>query len=221
MMKNGHGKKEEHSIHQYEKVELSTGEVDYHYYQCSICHQISYPPAELQKLWELSERGRFMFVQDWILALLNAQPAPMVGITNINKQVFLVLNKFAPEHGIPTEDPGFRAYRFGPYSERMEDIVLGLEDAGVIRTEGRRGGTDERFMLTEEGKEPASRSFAKLSKEQQEELREARQRWDELGSEGLMTFINEHCPDVVEGSVVLEKALERRRVGMVGSKGRE
>lgn len=221
MMLTERKRKKEHSAHNYKKVDRSTDGIDYHYYQCSICNQVTYPPTELQKLWELSECGKFMFVQDWILALMIAQPMPVVGITSFTKQLFLVIYEFAPEHNIPTENPGFRAYKFGPYAERIEDVIIGLEDAGLIRTEGRKGAAGEYFLLTDKGKEVAERALAKLTKKQQEAFREARMDWHQLGSEGLMTYIYKKYPRMAEESLILERVLKRRRLGKLTSRDLE
>ncbi len=155
-----------------------------------------------------------MFVQDWVLAILYTDPiVPVVGITSFMKQLFLTLIEFAPEHKIPTENPGFKAYYFGPYSERVEDVILGLEDAGLLATSGRKGTAGEYFILTELGKVPARRSFEKLTKKQQAALIEVRRDWQELGTDGLMKYIYKHYPTYAEESLVLDRVLHNRRLG--------
>lgn len=126
-----------------------------------------------------------MFLQDWILDLMYAQPA--LGV-DINTR------------------------RTGPVPVRRgRGIILNLEDAGVTGTEGRQGSAGERFKLTEEGREPAARSFGKLTKEQRTALRKARKNWHEIGPGGSIAYLNDNFLDMAEGPVSLGKVPERRR----------
>lgn len=203
----------EHYAHDYEEIEQKLPDLKYSYLQCKICHQVVYPLPQMQKLWEYSKDHQFMFLQDWALALLYSQPMPMIGITSYMKQLFLTLIEFAPHYNIPTENPGFRGYRFGPYSERIEDVIIGLEEGGLIKTEGRRGAAGEYFSLTKEGDKVASTSFFKLTREQQESFKEARLDWHQLGTSGLMKYIYRNYPDYAKESVILERILHKRRIG--------
>ena len=208
-------KKQEHYLHRYEKVERELPGLKYNYYQCSICNKVEYSIPELQKLVDYSKDHQFLFLQDWVLILLYSQvDVPIVGITSFLKQLFLTLREFAPEHNIPTENPGFRAYNFGPYSERIEDVIIGLEEAELIKTAGmRRGAEGEYFVLTEKGKELAKRAFSKLTPEQQEQFKHQRLDWHELGTEGLLRYIYTHYPEMAENSLILDRVLHRRRLG--------
>ena len=203
----------EHNAHDYEKVERELPDLKYFYLQCKVCHQVVYPIPQMQKLWEYSQNHQFMFLQDWALAILYSQSMPMIGITSFMKQLFLTLIEFAPHYNIPTENPGFRGYKFGPYSERIEDVIIGLEEAGLIKTAGRRGAAGEYFTLTEEGGKLALKSFSKLTREQQDALREARLDWHQLGSSGLMKYIYRNYRDFAKESVILERVLHKRRIG--------
>jgi len=209
-------KKKEHFAHDYEKIEHSVEGLDYYYLQCRICKQVVYPLLQLQKLTEYSKKHQYMFLQDWALALLYSQPMPMIGITSFMKQLFLVLMEFAPENGIPTENPGFRGYKFGPYSERIEDVIVGIEEAGLIEASGRKGTTGEYFSLTQVGKQVAEKPYAKLTPEQQKRLQEARLDWHQLGVRGLLNYIYRKYPDLAEESMVRDevlRVLHKRRVG--------
>jgi hypothetical protein len=208
--------KREHYAHDYERIERSLPGLNYYYLQCKVCSQVVYPIPQLQKLTEYSEKHQFMFLQDWVLALLYSQPMPMIGITSFLKQLFLLLAEFAPEHNIPTENPGFRGYKFGPYSERMEDVIIGLEDAGLIETAGRKGVAGEYFFLTEIGKKIAKKSYDKLTEEQRLKLQEERRDWHQLGVKGLLNYIYRKYPDLAKESLVLEevlRVLHKRRIG--------
>ena len=206
----------EHYAHKYERIDRSLPGLDYFYYQCNKCYTVSYPMSELQKLWEYSESHQFMFIQDWALALLYAQePLPIFGITSFVKQMFLVIMEFAQENNIPSENPGFRSFYFGPYTERIEDVIIGLEDAGLIVVHGRKSPNGEQFELSKKGKDVARGSFAKLTTDQQLKLREKRLSWHQWGVDGLEKYIYRKWPDYTDRSLVLDRVLHRRRLGKV------
>jgi len=206
-------KKIEHFAHTWVKIERTIPDLNYYYYQCSKCYQVSFPIPELQKLIDYSKIHQFMFVQDWILALLYVIPKPIPGITSFEKQIFLILMEFAQEENIPTENPGFRAYNFGPYTERIEDVIIGLEDLGALSIEGRKGANGEYFSLTDEGRQLAESSFNKLTKRQQERLRDYRLLWQEWGPAGLMKYVYRKYREYRDKSIVLDRVLHRRRLG--------
>lgn len=188
-------RKTEHNYHDYIKIERSIPDIDYYYFQCKICGKVEFPLPEYQKLWDYSKKHQFMFLHDWVLALMYAQEMPVIGITSFMKQLFLTLIEFAPKNNIPTENPGFKGYKFGPYSERIEDVIIGLEDSKLIRTEGRRGAQGEYFILTEEGKRVAEKCFNKLTPEQQNQFKLARLDWHQLGTDGLIKYIYTKYPE--------------------------
>lgn len=206
-----------HEGHHMQKVERSISGLDYFYYQCPVCGMVEWPLPEYHKLMEYSKDNQFMFVQDWILALLYSNPAPIIGITSFIKQLFLVFMEFAVEENIPTENPGFKAYKFGPYSERIEDAIIGLEDANVIITDTRRrGSSSEYFYLTEEvGIKVALKSYKKLTSEQQRKLRRKRKGWHQSGPDGLINYIYRKYPEYAEESLILERVLRNRRLGQL------
>jgi hypothetical protein len=207
-------RKVEHFAHSYERVDRSIHDLDYFYYQCSKCHKVSYPMHELQKLWKYSETHQFMFIHDWALALLYSRdPLPIFGITSFVKQMFLVAMEFAQEYDIPTENPGFRAYNFGPYTERIEDVIIGLEDADLIRIHGRKSPNGEQFELSDKGREVAKVSFESLTPDQQMKLKEKRLSWHQWGVNGLQKYIYRKWPEYTDKSLVLDRVLHRRRLG--------
>ncbi len=184
MTRNTREKKTQHSIHQYERQERTIPGLNYYYFQCKICNNVEFPMPELQKIWDYSKTNQFMFIQDWILALLFSRPdLPMIGITSFMKQLFLTLLEFAQENDIPTENPGFRGYKFGPYSDRIEDVIMALEEADLLKTIGRRGTKGEYFVLTEKGVKNAKKSYEKLTPIQQKKLAKQRLNWHQFGTE--------------------------------------
>lgn len=212
MIKTKNGEK--NHIHEFESITKSIGDFNYSYEQCKGCNMVIYHLKELQKLYDYSENHQFMFVQDWILSLMCTNPeVPIIGITNFEKMLFLTIYEFAKEENIPSENPGFRGYKFGPYSERIDDILNGLEDANLLKTEGRRGTKGEYFSLTIAGNELAKKSFNKLTEKQQKEYIELRLDWHQLGVDGLENYIYKKYPEFTKESLILERVLHRRRMG--------
>lgn len=207
--------KDKDHIHRFELVTKSINkEIDYSYEQCKICNMVVYPLRELQKIYDYSKNHQFMFVQDWILSLMYTNTeVPIIGITCFEKMLFLTIYEFAQEQNIPSENPGFKGYKFGPYSERIDDILNGLEDADLIKTEGRRGTKGEYFILTKTGQEMAKKSFDKLTPDQQKKYIELRLDWHQLGFDGLENYIYKKYPEFTKESLVLERVLHRRRMG--------
>jgi hypothetical protein len=202
-----------HYRHDLEKIERSIPNLDYYYYQCKVCGKVEFPIPEFQKLWDYSKKHQFMFLQDWVLALMYAQEMPVIGITSFMKQLFLTLMDFAQENNIPTENPGFKGYKYGPYSERIEDVIISLIDSELIRTQGRKGSNGEYFILTEDGIKAAEFSFNKLTNEQKEQLKEARLDWHQLGTDGLIKYVYIKYPEYTNESLILERYVPTRRLG--------
>lgn len=68
---------------------------------------------------------------EWIIALLYADKCdPIHGITKLEKFLFYFLNKF--NYIEDAKAFGFEAYRFGPHSDLIRDILYFLRDKGLI-----------------------------------------------------------------------------------------
>jgi len=195
------------------KIDRSIDELKYHYFQDEMTGEVFYPIPELQKLYDYSKDNQFMFLQDWILALLYSyKDYPVVGITNFEKMLFLVIMEFVQKYKISTENPGFKGYYFGPYSERVEDVIIALEDANLIISVGRKGTKGEYFELTGKGKKVAKKSFDRLTVEQKKEFEINRLKWHRWGTAGLIKYVYKNYPEYRKESIVLERVLHRRRV---------
>ena len=184
----------------------------YHYYQCPSCYRVEYPPCEAQKLLEYSEKHLFMYIDDWILLWLYVgDGAPVRGITKLQKDIFIVLMEFAQQNDIPSENPGFKAYKFGPYAGRIDRCIDTLTKMGFVTSYGRINTESERFFLTESGTEAASEISHKLTEDQLESLRNLRRDLQQFSVQGEMTYVYSHYPEYTDNSVVFERTLHRRR----------
>ncbi|HPE63526.1 MAG TPA: hypothetical protein PLQ49_05410 [Methanothrix sp.] len=187
-------KKSSDHHHEWEKVERTLDDgFSYYYLICKVCHEVRFPARQLQNLQDYSKAKLFIFVQDWVLLLLYAgheyNREYIAGITLYQKMLFLIFHEFAPKFDIPTENPGFYGYKYGPYSSRIDSAINFLIQQGYITTRGRRSSSFERFYITAKGKEKGKKIFDKLSNEQQRELVEFRMYWDQKGRGAICKYI--------------------------------
>ncbi|MDR3283307.1 MAG: hypothetical protein LBS92_06875 [Candidatus Methanoplasma sp.] len=206
-------KKEACPCHEWtkEERELPDG-FRYHYLQCNGCYRVEYPLAQAQRLMEYAKTHQFMFVSDWILAWMYVgDGVPISGITALQKQLFIILNEFAVENNIVSENPGFRAYKFGPYTETIDSQLEALAVIGLVHSEGRLNTSAERFCLTENGMVSGKKAFEKLTPEQRDKLRDLRHDLQQFTVQGIMTYVYSHYPKYTEKSAVFERTLHRRR----------
>ncbi|MCL2510200.1 MAG: hypothetical protein FWF07_03880 [Methanomassiliicoccaceae archaeon] len=184
----------------------------YSYYQCEKCSRVEYDPEQVQRLIDYARAHQYMFVSDWILSWLYVGgDAPVSGITMLQKQMFIVLYEFAQSHDIPSENPGFRAYKFGPYTETIDRNIESLMSIGLVESRGRINSNNERFILTERGKVAGKESLEKLTQEQSAGLERLRRDLQQFDSKGIMTYVYTHYQDYTDKSVVFERTLHRRR----------
>lgn len=185
---------------------------EYYYYQCSKCARVEYPVCQAQKLYEYAEEHQFMFIDDWILAWLYiGDGAPILGITKLQKELFVILMEFAQENDIPSENPGFRAYKFGPYTERIDRCVQTLMEMGWISSIGRVNTDSERFILTEDGMPYGKKALSKLTDDQVQKLRILKGDIQQFSTKGIMTYVYKNYPEYTNESVVFERTLHRKR----------
>ncbi len=179
-----------HNDHAWERAEHTLDDGFYYYYLiCRECHTIRFPGTQLQSLQDYSKENLFVFVQDWALLLLYAGHEYIAGITHYQKMLFLIFYEFAPKFNIPTENPGFYGYKYGPYSDRIDAAIEFLIQHNYIIAKGRKSSSKERFYITDRGKEKGKKIFEKLSKKQQDELKAFRKFWDQKTTKAICKYI--------------------------------
>ena len=200
--------------HEKKTVVLSDG-FTYHYFQCPKCSRVEYPLKQAQALMDYSKNHLFMFVEDWILAWMVVSDtdsfAPIPGITMIQKQMVIIIREFAPEHDIPSENPGFKAYRFGPYTERIDRALDTLYHAGLIYSKGRINSNNERFYPTEEGVERGKAILSKLDGKTLMDLVSLKRDLQQFTLQGIETYVYSKYPEYTDKSEILERVLHRKR----------
>jgi len=190
-MSNQHSEKgDSDHEHVWEKAERTLEDgFSYYYLICKDCHIVRFPGPQLQSLQDYSKENLFLFVQDWVLLLLYAGHEYIAGITHYQKMLFLIFYEFAPKFKIPTENPGFYGYKYGPYSDQIDAAIEFLAQQGYIGTEGRKSSSKERFYITEKGKEKGQKIFKKLSEKQQLALTAFRKFWDQKTTKAICKYI--------------------------------
>lgn len=195
-------------------VELSDG-FTYFYYQCPNCARVEYPLKQAQALMDYSRTHLFMFVEDWILAWMAVSDdgtyAPIPGITMIQKQMVVIIREFAPDHNIPSENPGFRAYRFGPYTERIDRALDTLYRSGYVYSEGRINSNSERFYLTESGVKKGLEIISRFDDGVKADLLELKRDLQQFTLQGIETYVYSKYPEYTDESEIFERVLHRKR----------
>jgi len=209
--------------HTWERVERTLDDgFSYYYFICKECHEVGFPGPQLQSLQDYSKANLFLVVQDWVLLLLYAgheyNREYIAGITHYQKMLFLIFYEFAPKFSIPTENPGFYGYKYGPYSSQIDAAIDFLIQYGYITTKGRKSSSKERFYITAKGKDKGNMIFNKLSKEQQQGLIEFRKFWDQKTTNAICKYIyaKQKYEKFIDKSLILSdlfpgKKLHRRR----------
>lgn len=200
--------------HEKKTVELPDG-FTYYYYQCPKCSRVEYPLKQAQALINYSKDHLFMFVEDWILAWMAVSDsdvyAPIPGITTIQKQMVIIIREFAPEHDMPSENPGFKAYKFGPYTERIDRAIDSLYKAGYIYSKGRINTKSERFYLTENGIEKGKNILSGLPSDVIEDLISLKRDLQQFTLQGIETYVYSKYPEYTDESEIFERVLHRKR----------
>ncbi len=205
-----------HHEHRWEKSEhrLPDG-FKYHYSICKTCHLVRFPGLELQKIQDYSKEHLFISVEDWALLLLYAGHEYIAGITHYQKILFLVFYELAPKQNIPTENPGFYGYKYGPYSDRIDEAIDFLIQQKYIGARGgRKSSSKEQFYITPKGKKKGRMLFNKLSEEQKKVLKEFRKHWDQKTTKSLCKYIysKPEYKKFLDKSVILDNLFPGRKL---------
>lgn len=118
------------------------------------------------------------------MILLLACVSPIHGKTRLQKEVFLIW-KHHPE---VSSDPGFFPYKFGPYSQVVNDSVNALKRRGFIEEK-----TGKHYHITESGKNRILQKAKNLNISLND-VAERKTRWDEWMNRGIMTYVYRMYP---------------------------
>lgn len=216
-MSNPHRNKKElsHVEHTWEKVERTLDDgFSYYYLDCKKCHEVRFPGPQLQSLQDYSKENLFVFVQDWILLLLYGGHEYIAGITHYQKMLFIIFYEFVPKYDIPSENPGFYGYKYGPYSARIDTAIEFLIQNNYITVKGRKSSSKERFYITEKGKSKGKMIYDKLSTKQKQALVEFRKFWDQKTTKAICKYIyaKPEYEKYLDKSLILDELFPNRKL---------
>jgi hypothetical protein len=224
MSNHNKGIKKQMHEHKWQKQERKLkDDFKYFYYQCSLCHDVKYPAPELQKIFDYKREHLFLTVPDVALLLLfvgtkypEYRDKPLKnyipGITFYQKLMFLFYKEIVQEYDIPTENPGFYGYKYGPYSDKIDNSIHVLIESGLIKTIGRKSTKKEKFYLTEKGIVKGKEIFNKLSSNQKNKILDFRLRWDEKKLVGLKKYVYSRYKEYTNESVILSELFPGRKL---------
>jgi uncharacterized protein YwgA len=206
--------------HVWEKEERTLEDgFSYYYWVCKVCDEVVFPGPQLENLFNYAKANVFLFVEDWVLLLLYAgikHTMYIAGITQYQKMLFLIYKEFIPKYKIPSENPGFYGYLYGPFSARIDAAVNFLIQRGYIRTEGLKSSSTEHFIITEKGEDRGKEIFEEKlsSKEQREALQAFREKWDKLGTRAICKYIysNPEYEEYIKNSIILSRLFPGRKL---------
>jgi len=146
-------------------------------------------------------------LDELVLLTIGLVDKPVNGRVVMQKEVFLLYQELKDK--VKIMEPGFKRYKYGPFSFTVSALLELLESAGYIEVRNRRSTRATKYILTRKGREVVgniiSRLEKKLGKEYIEKLRKLRIGWDQLGHDGILRYIYQKYPDYREKSEVKDK----------------
>jgi len=174
---------------------------------------------------------------DLILALLYAGEgpsrfAPIIGITRLEKLLFLLKTDEGFLANVPQEDNlNFVPFRMGPWTNEIYDEVDFLESLGLLKKQSQKKrtpadavhddelfsdmvldkyqntatGADEEteiFTLTAEGREKASEIWGRLSTEEKQRLIAVKHRFNNMNLRQFLRYVYKTHPEYTTSSEI-------------------
>ena len=127
--------------------------------------------------------------RDWVLSLLMYSEGEMKGAIRLTKTLYLV-DRTLDERG--GESPfEFEWYNYGPYDERIFDILEELESEGMV-TSKTLSGTDDSlhlYQLTEEAWSEAEDAVSSLSKSERQAFQDTLRAWSDASTDTILSYV--------------------------------
>jgi len=126
--------------------------------------------------------------------------APIKGRTRFMKELFLI-SKSIPKL---EEESDFEAYNYGPSSDTVLNALEDLEVAGVVNE------MDERYILTESGKEITEIVKRDVKKDEIELIEDIKRLCNDLSTDELLAIVYYSFPEMTIESIVKERIEGKR-----------
>jgi hypothetical protein len=151
-----------------------------------------------------SLKSNKILLPDAMLLLFYAQPDNCInGRISLMKQMFLVTHEiFRPEE---VQDAKFIPYHYGWFSFEVMNDLENLIFLGYIIKKGKTNTSLEQFQISPAGKQYITHLFLSLPVFIQNDLREKRKGWDQLGCEGMLKYMYSKYPESIERSKLKER----------------
>lgn len=142
----------------------------------------------------------------YILALLYAKnKEPIVGSIKLQKELFLLSRSIKELR----ENDVFEAHFLGPYSEEIEEDVVGnLEVDGLIKISDKKGKI---YALTSEGEHIARRIYENLPEKERRLVEWVKELLNDLENEEVLALIYFSYPKMAKHSTKIDRILKKRR----------
>ncbi len=161
-----------------------------------------------------------------------SQSAPIIGITRLEKLLFLLKTEEGFLANVPEGDNlNFVPFRMGPWTNEIYDEVDFLESLGLVKKQGQKKRTPadavhddelfndmvldkyqnnatvadeetEIFTLSEEGKKKASEFWARLSTEEKQSLIAVKQRFNKMNLKQFLRYVYKKHPEYTTESEI-------------------
>ena len=148
--------------------------------------------------------GKKFSVKESILLLLGVDPDIPLKKTLLMKESFLFEKELSHELKLNLESFQFVPYKYGPYSEILEDTLDSMDGLIVISN-----GNKKEVTLTDEGKKEAKKLLDSLSPSTVDRLKFKRIGWDQWGNKGILKRVYTDYPIFTVKSKIKDDVLGR------------
>jgi hypothetical protein len=161
-------------------------------------------------------------------------PAPIVGITRLEKLIFLAKLEQGFLRDVPDQqDFHFVPFKMGPWTQEVYDEIDFLESLGLLAKEQRSelsvedeahneelfsdlvldkyqkssialDETTDAFQLTAEGKKKAAEIWARLSVEERQKLMSIKRRFNNMNLKQFLRYVYNKYPEYTSASEIKE-----------------
>ena len=140
---------------------------------------------------------------DVVLILLYADKnEAIIGKTKQMKEIFLTMVEL---QALKTEKVKFDTKQFGPYSKEVEDAIDHLLFLNYVSATGTKNRNNFGIKISSKGTKYIRDAFNDLPIDTKNLLKNKREQWDTLTSQGIVNYVYTHYPKYLAKSVLKKK----------------
>ncbi len=148
--------------------------------------------------------GKKFSVKESLLLLLGVDPDIPLKKTLLMKESFLFEKELSHDLNLNLESFQFFPYRFGPYSNLIDDALNSMDGLIIIGK-----GNKKEITLTDKGKKEAQKLLDSLSPSTVNSLKFKRIGWDQFGNKGILKRVYTDYPIFTVKSEIKDEVLGR------------